>query len=115
MIDVDLHGYNPNDLGCQYGRAESDSLMQAIVRQAWEMGHERLRFIHGHGRNRGLSPGFVNTNTGYFGLCIRRTLRGDTDLRQWVFHTTVECGDIGCTTVRLKPNSTPTRKEFDCF
>jgi hypothetical protein len=69
------------------------------VQQAWEMGEVRLTLIHGHGRNRGISPGFVNTNTGYFGLCIRRALRHDESLREWIFRTTLDCGQMGCTSV----------------
>ena len=56
--------------------------LKKMIRQAWEMGAERIRLIHGHGYNRGISPGFVNTNTGYFGLRIRSALRYDDELRQ---------------------------------
>src|SRR5262249_44147142 len=54
----------------------------------WERGEPYLRLIHGHGRMRGISPGFVNTNTGFFGLQIRRALRHDEGLRKWIKHTT---------------------------
>ena len=53
----------------------------AVVEQAWEMGESELVLIHGHGRNRGITPGFVNTNTGFFGLEIRKALRHDVRLR----------------------------------
>jgi hypothetical protein len=43
-------------------------VLAKIVEQAWEMGKRELILIHGHGRNRGITPGFVNTNTGFFGL-----------------------------------------------
>jgi hypothetical protein len=60
-----------------------------------------------------LVPYFTNTNTGYFGLEIRRALRKDKDLRQWIYHTTLDCRDIGVTSVRLRKNPSPTRKAFD--
>jgi hypothetical protein len=58
---------------------------------------------------RGISPGFVNINTGFFGLQIRRALRHDEGLRKWIKHTTLDCHDWGCTTVKLKPNPAPVR------
>jgi hypothetical protein len=45
----------------------------------------------------------VNTNTGFFGLCVRKALREDKSLRQWIYHTTIDCSRPGCTTVRLRP------------
>ena len=89
--------------------------VREIVRQAWEMGETSLTLSHGHGRNRGISPGFVNTNTGHFGLCLRRALRNDRSLRQWIFHTTLDCRAMGSTSVKLKPNPAPTREEVDCL
>jgi hypothetical protein len=55
-----------------------------VVQQSWEMGETYLALIHGHGRNRGITPGFVDTNTGYFGLQIRQALRHDKNLRTWI-------------------------------
>ena len=83
------------------------------IQQSWEMGEADLKFIHGHGRNRGISPGFVNTNTGYFGLQIRYALRHDKALRKWIYHTTLDCRDAGATRVRLKPNPAPSRSALD--
>src|SRR5262249_467210 len=57
---LDLHGYHPHDVG-----------LAKIAEQAWEMGAERIQLIHGHGRARGLSPGFVNTNTGARAISAR--------------------------------------------
>jgi hypothetical protein len=74
------------------------------------MGEDDVTLIHGHGRNRGISPGFFNTNTG---LEIRRALRHDKELRQWIRYTTLECGHMGVTRVKLKPNPAPTRSELD--
>ena len=106
-MELDLHGFYPGDL--------EDGLLRKIIQQAWEMGERDLDLIHGHGHNRGRSVGFVNTNTGYFGLCIRRALRGDKTLRQWIKHSTLDCSDMGVTSIRLKPNPTPTRKALDCL
>jgi len=117
-MEVDLHGYSPDDLGCAHGAAEDGSLLQNIIQQAWETGANELRLIHGHGHNRGLSVGFVNTNTGFLGLCVRRALRRkNVTLRQWIKPTTLDCSDIGVTSIRLKPNSAPTRKGpgLDCL
>lgn len=105
-MQIDLHGYHPRDI-------VNSGVLRAIVRQAWEMGEAYLTLIHGHGRNRGISPGFVNTNTGYFGLRIRDALRRDESLRQWIFYTTVDRRQMGSTTVRLKPNPNPSRRRMD--
>jgi hypothetical protein len=105
IAKIDLHGYHPS--------AFVGPPMAAIIEQAWQMGAERLRFIHGHGRGRGISPGFYNTHTGYFGLRIRRELRHNRDLRRWIKYTTLDCSDWGATTVGLKTNRNPTRSELD--
>jgi hypothetical protein len=105
VVKIDLHGYHPSDI--------VGPPMAKIIEQAWEMGADRICFIHGHGRARGISPGFVNTNTGYFGLCVRRELRSNEGLRRWVKYTTLDCGDWGSTTVKLKANPKPTRTDLD--
>jgi hypothetical protein len=69
--EIDLHGYHPDDI--------CGEPLSKMIQQAWEMGAERIRFIHGHGHNRGISVGFVNTNTGYFGLRVRSELRYEKD------------------------------------
>jgi|SRR5208282_1623872 len=102
VLEVDLHGYHPNDID-----------LMKIIEQAWEMGAKRIRLIHGHGRKRGRSPGFVNTNTGYFGLRVKGELRGSEELRRWIKHTTLDCSHEGSTCIKLKPNPKPTRTEFD--
>jgi hypothetical protein len=104
-VKIDLHGYHPS--------AIVGPPMAMIIEQAWDMGAERICFIHGHGRARGISPGFVNTNTGYFGLCVRRELRHNAGLRRWIKYTTLDCGDWGATTVKLKANRNPTRTAVD--
>ena len=88
-------------------------MLNKVVQQSWEMGEPYLYLVHGHGRNRGIIPGFVNTNTGYFGLQIRRALRHDKSLRMWIHHTTLNCEAMGVTWVRLKSNLAPTRSALD--
>jgi hypothetical protein len=99
-IELDLHGHHPDDV--------CGAPLAMIFRTAWEAGAGGVRLIHGHGRNRGISPGFVNTNTGYFGLRIRSELRHNEELRQWVKHSTLDCSHEGSTVVKLKRNPTPT-------
>lgn len=103
--EFDLHGYYPQDI--------YHGLLTQIVQQAWEMGASELVLIHGHGRNRGITPGFVNTNTGALGLAVRSTLKNSSDLRQWIYHSTIYRGDAGSTNVRLKPNPAPSRTAFE--
>jgi hypothetical protein len=107
-MKIDLHGYHPAEI-------VFNGVLGKILQQSWEMGEVELVLIHGHGRNRGITPGFVNTNTGYFGLCIRRALRHDHSFRQWIKHTTLDCRQIGGTSIRFKPNPNPTRKQLGCF
>jgi hypothetical protein len=77
------------------------------------MGEPELRLVHGHGRARGRSPGFYNTNTGFLGLQIRRALRNHVELRAWIKVSTLDCSDWGATKIRLKPNASPTRIGLD--
>ena len=105
-MDIDLHEYHPRDI-------VDTRVLHRLVQQVWEMGDSRLCLIHGHGRNRGISPGFYNTNTGYFGREVRRALRHNRELRQWILHTTLDCKDPGSSTVKLKRNFSPTRTELD--
>jgi hypothetical protein len=105
-MELDLHGYHPSNI-------VGNGVLTAIVKQAWEMGETSLKLIHGHGYGKGISVGFVNTNTGFFGLQIRRALRTDHELRQWIKHTTLDRSHNGSTIVRLKPNKNPFRAAFD--
>jgi hypothetical protein len=105
-LTIDLHGYHPAEI-------VRSGVLAKVIQQSWEMGEPYLYVIHGHGRNRGITPGFVNTNTGYFGLQIRQALRHDKDLRKWIHHTTLDCGDMGVTRVRLKRNPAPSRSALD--
>jgi hypothetical protein len=105
-MNIDLHGYHPRDIVWS-------GLLDKLVQQAWEMGESDLCLIHGHGRNRGISPGFVNTNTSYFGLEIRRALRHGTELRRWILHTTLDCKHPGSTSVKLRFNDSPARTTID--
>ena len=105
-MKIDLHGYRPSEIVW-------NGLLITIVQQCWEMGETELRLIHGHGRARGKTPGFVNTRTGVFGLAIRRMLRRKRKLRKWIKYTTLDCRQWGATTVKLKPNPAPSRTELD--
>jgi hypothetical protein len=105
-MKIDLHGYRPSEIVW-------NGLLVQIVQQCWEMGETELRLIHGHGRARGKTPGFVNTKTGVFGLAIRRAFRHHKELRQWIKHTTLDCRQWGSTTVKLKPNPAPSRTRLD--
>jgi hypothetical protein len=105
-LTIDLHGYHPAEI-------VRSGVLGKIIQQSWEMGESYLFLIHGHGRNRGITPGFVNTNTGYFGLQIRSALRHDAHLRNWIHHTTLNCEDMGVTSVRLKRNRAPSRTALD--
>ena len=101
-MDIDLHGYHPVDIN-----------LAALVRQAWEMGAPQITLIHGHGHNRGISAGFVNSNTGFFGMTIRPTLRHDPEFKPWIVRTSLDCGHDGSTTIRLRRNPKPTRIDID--
>jgi hypothetical protein len=105
-VKLDLHGYRPSDIVW-------NGTLAKIVQQCWEMGEPDLRLVHGHGRARGKTPGFVNTNTGVFGLAIRRVLRNKRQLRQWIKYTTLDCREWGVTKVKLKRNPAPTRTALD--
>jgi hypothetical protein len=105
-MEIDLHGHHPQEI-------VSPGVLDKIVQQTWEMGQSSLCFIHGHGRSKGISPGFLNTNTGYFGLQIRKEFRHGLELRRWIHHTTLNCSHPGRTCVQLKKNLSPTRVKFD--
>ncbi len=85
-MQIDLHGYHPAEIVW-------NGVLARLVEKVWEMGEQELILIHGHGRNRGITPGFVNTNTGFFGLQIRSALRNDKALWRWIYHTTLDCSD----------------------
>jgi hypothetical protein len=104
-VEMDLHGYHPDDI--------CGEPLTKIIRQAWEMGAQSIRLIHGHGRTRGKVLYFVNTNTGYLGLTVRRKLRHDNELRRWIKYTTLNCRHEGSTSVKLKRNPAPNRTIFE--
>ena len=47
------------------------------------------------------------------GLCVRRELRSNKDLRRWIKYTALDCGDCRTSTVKLKANPNPTRTGLD--
>ena len=54
-MQIDLHGYHPREI-------VFNGTLAKIVQQAWEMGEGELTLVHGHGRNRGISPVCHSTN-----------------------------------------------------
>jgi len=101
-MEIDLHGHHPREVD-----------LETLLKQVWETGVDDVVLVHGHGRGRGRSVGFLNTKTGYFGLCVRATIRGNPRLKPWVKISTLDCRSWGSTTVKLKPNPKPTRSEID--
>jgi hypothetical protein len=101
-LKIDLHGYHPSEID-----------IPGLLQQAWETGAPAVRLVHGHGRHRGLPRGFYNTNTGYFGRCVRVAIRPNAALKPWVKTSTLDCGEWGSTTVKLKPNPNPTRTQIE--
>jgi hypothetical protein len=106
MCEFDFHGFRVMEI-------TDTCLIGDIIQQCWEMGETQVKFIHGHGRNRGISPGFLNTNTGRLGVAVRSQLRNSSRLRQFIKISTLKCGDAGWTTINLKPNPNPIRTELD--
>lgn len=98
---VDLHGYYLGDV---------DDIVPRAVQKAWKAGATTLCLIHGHGRFRRPYGLFANTNTGLLGMAVRRLLREDRSLRRWIY-AKIDCSDWGSTTVRLRPNPNPSRKQ----
>ena len=105
-MQIDLHGYHPAEVVW-------NGVLAKLIEQVWEMAETELILIHGHGRNRGITPGFVNTNRGFFGLQIRSALRHDKGLRRWISYTTLDCSHPGLTSVSLRPNRSPVRVCLD--
>jgi hypothetical protein len=106
MYELDLHGFRISEV-------VDAGVIDKVMQQCWEMGETEVKIIHGHGRNRGISPGFVNTNTGRLGLAIRSHIRHSPRVKQFVKISTLDCTDAGCTLIRLKPNVNPSRAELD--
>ncbi|SRR6266536_1842018 len=109
VMTLDLHGFHPSMI--------YRGLLFLLVQQAWERGISELVLIHGHGRGK-RSPGFVNTKTGYFGLSIRKALKGTSeedgnDYRPYIKTSTLDCSDKGFTSVKMKTNPSPNRLAFD--
>jgi hypothetical protein len=40
-------------------------------------------------------------------------LRHNQSLRRWIKYTTLDCREMGSTTIKLKANPNPTRNQFD--
>ncbi len=108
-MTLDLHGFHPDMI--------HRGFLFLIVKEVWQRGISELVLIHGHGRDK-CSPGFVNTKTGYFGLSIRKALKGkldddDCDYRPYIKVSTLDCSDKGLTSVKMQRNPSPNRTAFD--
>jgi hypothetical protein len=101
LMQIDLHGYHPADLN-----------MTVLIEQAWQTGAAGVTLIHGHGRHRGHLVR-ANTNTGFFGVRIRRALRHDAALKPYIVRSSLDVSHQGSTYVRLRRNPTPSRTEID--
>lgn len=41
-VAIDLHGFHPDEI--------TGWPLESLIKQAWEMGVDRIRLVHGHGR-----------------------------------------------------------------
>jgi hypothetical protein len=111
-IPVDLQGYYPTDI-TGYPYATKGSPLSRIIEQAWEMGDGSIRFIHGHGRGRGLSPGFVNNEHRLFRRTDpeRTAVRRTSPAMDQVHHARLQRRWVDGREAQTNPS--PTRTEFD--
>lgn len=106
-VRVDLHGYHPDEI--------TGWPLEQLVEQAWEIGADRLRLVHGHGRHRptavrGESARYFNT--GFLGLRIRNELEQPSrEVRRYIRR--LDRALPGSTSVWLRPNPEPTRDDLD--
>jgi hypothetical protein len=101
-MEIDLHGYHPRDID-----------FENLLRQVWETGVDEVVLVHGHGRMRAGSRRFRNTKTGYFGVHVRRTIRGNSKLKPWVKISMLDVRRWGETKVRMKQNPNSSRSRID--
>jgi hypothetical protein len=106
QVTADLHGYHPDEI---------TGSLELLIRQAWEMGVDRLRLAHGHGRHRPTAGRPVHgNNSGFLGLRIRNELEQPSrEIRCLLSSTVFDQSHIGQTIVRLKRNPNPTRDALD--
>jgi hypothetical protein len=106
QLSVDLHGYHPDQV-CGFP-------LEALIKQAFEMGVDRLRLVHGHGRHR---PGGIRAavfNTCYLGIRIRNELKHPSSaMRRCMGSTIIDKQHAGQTIISIKKNPSPTRDESD--
>ena len=107
QVTVDLHGYHPDQV--------TGYPLESLIQQAWEMGVDRLRLIHG-GRTRPVRrqnrPAGVNT--GFLGEAIRNELSHPRrEMRRYMGSTIVSTRDPVLTVISIRKNSYPTRDELD--
>jgi hypothetical protein len=100
-VTVDLHGYHPDEV--------TGYPLESLIQQAWEMGVDRIRIVHGHGRRRPTAGRPVQgNNSGFLGLRIRNAA-----MRRYLSSTVFDQRHVGQTCVRLKKNPSPTREALD--
>jgi hypothetical protein len=91
-VRVDLHGFFADEI--------TGWPPENLVQQAWEIGVDRLRLIHGHGRNRPTAIRGANFNCGFLGLRIRNELeRPSADMRRYIKSPVLDCAQPGSTCV----------------
>jgi hypothetical protein len=106
-VTVDLHGYHPDQV--------TGYPLECLIAQAWEMGADRLRLVHGHGRHRRTAGRPVcGNNSGFLGLRLRNELECPSfEMRRYLSSTVFDRRHVGQTIVRLKKNPNPTREALD--
>ena len=106
QVTIDLHGYHPDQV--------TGFPLENFIEQAFEMGVDRLRFVHGHGRDRPTDIRVTSFNTGFLGMRIRRELnRPSAEMRRYMRSTLVDKQHPGFTVVSIRKNPNPTRDEVD--
>jgi hypothetical protein len=92
-ITIDLHGYYPDQV--------VGYPLENLIRQAYEIGVDRLRLVHGRG-------------VGLLGQRIRHDLSHPRrDVRQYMGSTLIDNRDPVLTVVSIRKNAKPTRDELD--
>ena len=106
QVTVDLHGYHPDQVTC--------FPLENLIEQAWEIGVDRLRFVHGHGRRRPTGIRVTSFNTGFLGIRIRQELaRPSAEMRRYISSTIIDKQHPGFPVVSIRKNQNPTRDGLD--
>lgn len=106
QIAVDLHGFHPDEI--------TGWPLESLLQQAFEMGADRLRLVHGHGRDRPTGIRVTGFNTGFLGIRIRQELdRPSAAMRRYMSSPLVDKQHPGFTTVTIRKNPNPARDELE--